>query len=91
MAVRKVKSQVGDAYYISIDLMTKGGKLIEHLVRLDVHRFDVNSRWIANICAIAENVDLFATTMRLDEAMAHLMAQKKRTDEELGEGWDREA
>jgi hypothetical protein len=44
MAVCKVKSQWGDAYYISVDLVTKGGKLIEHIVRLDVHRFDSNSR-----------------------------------------------
>ena len=40
MAVRKVKYPYGDAYYISVDLTTKGGKLIEHLVRLDIHRFD---------------------------------------------------
>jgi hypothetical protein len=90
MAVRKVKSQAGDAYYVSIDLITKGGKLIEHIVRLHVYRFDVNSRWVANICGIAENVDLVATTMRLDEAMAHLRAQKKRADEEFGEGWDKQ-
>jgi hypothetical protein len=89
MTVRKVKSQWGDAYYVSVDLATKGGKLIEHLVRLDVHRFDVNSRWMANICGIAENVDLFAATLRLDEAMIHLREQKKRADEELGEGWDK--
>jgi hypothetical protein len=45
---------------------------------------------IANICGIAENVELFATTMRLDEAMVHLREQKKRADEELGEGWDKQ-
>jgi hypothetical protein len=89
MAVRKVKSPWGDAYYISVDLVTKSGKLIEHIVRLDVHRFDANSRWVANICGIAENVDLFAAAMRLDEAMVHLREQKKRADKELGEGWDK--
>jgi lipopolysaccharide biosynthesis protein len=90
MAVRKIKSQYGDAYYVSIDLVTKGGKLIEHLVRLHVHRFDANSRWKANIEAIAEDVDLFATTMRMDEAEAHLRAQKKRADKMFGEGWDKQ-
>ena len=90
MAVRKVKSQYGDDYYVSVDLVTKGGKLIEHLVRLEIGRFDKNSRWRANICGIADTVDLFATTLRLDEAMAHLKAHKKRMDEELGEGWDKQ-
>ncbi|MGA2683035.1 MAG: hypothetical protein ABSF44_14690 [Candidatus Bathyarchaeia archaeon] len=90
MAVRKVKSQVGDAYFISVDLVTKGGKLLEHLVNLDVHRFDANSKWEANVCAIAENVDLFAGVLRLDDAMVHLREQKKRADEKFGEGWDKQ-
>jgi hypothetical protein len=90
MAVRKVKSQSGDAYFISVDLVTKGGKLIEHLVNLGVHRFDANSRWEANVCAIADDVDLFAGALRLDAAMAHLREHKKRADEKFGEGWDKQ-
>jgi hypothetical protein len=90
MAIRKIKSPYGDAYYIIVDLVTKSGKLIEHLIQLDVHRFDAKSRWVANICEISENIDLSAAAVRMDDAMVYLREQKKRNDKMLGQGWDKQ-
>lgn len=66
LKVTKIKSRIGEGYLVQVDLVTKGGELIERLIHLELHNFsrDFTQPWDINIYELG-NVNLHARNTSL--------------------------